>query len=137
MAKFHYNSNEFAHPLINFDDETGIFEIKGNSIMLNPHIIYEKLLEWLDDYLKNPKKLTIFNVRLNAINTRTSFYLLAIFKKLISIKKLYPNFNVVINWYSEDEDMRDAGETYYSILTNYGNEIDINFNLIGPTFDEL
>lgn len=130
MTKFFYNSNEFTHPYIEFNDETGIFEIKGNSIMLNPYVIYEKLLEWLDNYIKNPKETTILNIKLSALNTRTSFYLLEIFKKLIKIQEKQPSYKVIINWYSEDEDMYEAGETYNSILTNNRNELKINFNLI-------
>lgn len=138
MTKFFYNSNEFTHPFIDFNDETGIFEIKGNSIMLNPYVIYEKLLEWLDNYIKNPKETTILNIKLSALNTRTSFYLLEIFKKLIKIQEKQPNYKVIINWYSEDEDMYEAGETYNAILTSYKNELKINFNLINtPSSEQL
>jgi len=130
MTSFEYNINDSKYPLIIFNHQTGIFEIKGNSIMVNAYRVYEELLKWIDNYIKKPNKETILNVNLYALNTPTSFYLLEIFRKLISIKKVFPNNRVIINWFSNDEDMHETGEIYKSILTSNYDNLDVEFNII-------
>ena len=103
-------------PVVNFDAHTGIVEIKGRSIPENSIEFYRPLVEWLEEYSKEPLKLTTVNIQLEYFNTSSSKCILDVFKKLESIKKA--KNDVVINWYYEedDEDMLEAGEDYESII---------------------
>jgi hypothetical protein len=103
-------------PTVNFDAATGIVEIKGRSIPENSIEFYRPLVEWLEEYSKEPQKLTTVNIQLEYFNTSSSKCILDVFKKLESIKKA--RNEVVINWYYEedDEDMLEAGEDYESII---------------------
>ena len=103
-------------PSVNLDPETGVIEIKGRSIPENSIEFYRPIVEWLDQYAKNPNKKTIVNVQLEYFNTSSSKCILDIFKKLESLKKA--RNEVVINWYYEedDEDMLESGEDYESII---------------------
>ncbi|HSH52681.1 MAG TPA: DUF1987 domain-containing protein [Bacteroidales bacterium] len=103
-------------PAISFNDETGVIEIKGRSIPENSIEFYRPLVEWLEEYSKNPQKLTTVNIQLEYFNTSSSKCILDVFKKLESIKKA--RNDVIINWYYEedDEDMLEAGEDYESII---------------------
>jgi len=103
-------------PTVNFDGATGIIEIKGRSIPENSIEFYRPLVEWLEDYSKEPQKLTTVNIQLEYFNTSSSKCILDVFKKLEAIKKA--RNEVVINWYYEedDEDMLEAGEDYESII---------------------
>lgn len=103
-------------PTVNFDATTGKIEIKGRSIPENSIEFYRPLVEWLEEYSKEPQKLTNVNIQLEYFNTSSSKCILDVFKKLESIKKA--KNEVVINWYYEedDEDMLEAGEDYESII---------------------
>ena len=103
-------------PSVKLDPESGVIEIKGRSIPENSIEFYRPIVEWLDEYAKNPNETTTVNVQLEYFNTSSSKCILDIFKKLESLKKA--RNEVVINWYYEedDEDMLESGEDYESII---------------------
>jgi hypothetical protein len=104
-------------PSIEFEPTTGTLEIKGRSIPENAIDFFKPLIDWLDEYAKDPNDLTQANIQLEYFNTSSSKCILDIFKKLEIINKM-DGKEVVINWYYEedDEDMLEAGEDYQSIL---------------------
>ncbi len=103
-------------PAVQFDASTGIMEIRGKSIPENSIEFYKPLVDWLEEYAKNPNPRTQVNVQLEYFNTSSSKCILDVFKKLEAIHKA--KNEVVINWYYEedDEDMLEAGEDYESIV---------------------
>ncbi|MFW5819655.1 MAG: DUF1987 domain-containing protein [Bacteroidota bacterium] len=103
-------------PTIKFDADEGIMEIKGRSIPENSIDFYKPMVDWLDEYAKNPKEKTIVNIQLEYFNTSSSKCILDVFKKLEAINR--GKSNVIVNWYYEedDEDMLEAGEDYESII---------------------
>jgi hypothetical protein len=103
-------------PSIKFDAEKDILEIRGRSIPENSIEFYKPLVDWLDEYAKNPAIKTQVNIHLEYFNTSSSKCILDVFKKLEAIHKA--KHDVVINWYYEedDEDMLEAGEDYESII---------------------
>ncbi len=103
-------------PSVKFDGEKGVLEIKGRSIPENSIEFYKPLVDWLEDYSKQPYKKTEVNIQLEYFNTSSSKCILDVFKKLESINQ--GGNDVLINWYYEedDEDMLEAGEDYESII---------------------
>jgi len=103
-------------PTVRFDAEEGVIEIKGRSIPENSVEFYKPLVDWLEEYKKNPKPKTTVNIQLEYFNTSSSKCILDVFKKLEAIHKA--KNEVEINWYYEedDEDMLEAGEDYESII---------------------
>lgn len=103
-------------PTVIFDAEKGSVEIKGRSIPENSIEFYKPLIDWLEDYMKEPKELTQVDIQLEYFNTSSSKCILDVFKKLEAIYK--GGNEVVINWHYEedDEDMLEAGEDYQSII---------------------
>ncbi len=103
-------------PSIFFNEEEGKIEIKGRSIPENSIEFYKPLVDWLEDYIKDPKDKTEVNIQLEYFNTSSSKCILDIFKKLEGINDT--GKDIIINWYYEedDEDMLEAGEDYESIL---------------------
>lgn len=103
-------------PTVHFDAVAGLVEIKGRSIPENSIEFYKSLIDWLDNYLNNPAKLTTVDIQLEYFNTSSSKCILDVFKKLEAIYK--SGHEVIINWYYEedDEDMLEAGEDYQSII---------------------
>ena len=103
-------------PVVEFDPQKGVLEIKGRSIPENSIEFYKPLVDWLEDYSDSTTSKTVVNIHLEYFNTSSSKCILDVFKKLESIHK--SNNEVVINWYYEedDEDMLEAGEDYESII---------------------
>ncbi|HOK60987.1 MAG: DUF1987 domain-containing protein [Tenuifilum sp.] len=103
-------------PTVILNPSTGVIEIKGRSIPENSIEFYRPVVEWLDEYIKNPQPNTVVNVQLEYFNTSSSKCILDVFKKLEVLKKNQKD--VIINWYYEedDEDMLEAGEDYESII---------------------
>lgn len=103
-------------PTVRFNAKEGVVEIKGRSIPENSVEFYKPLVDWLEEYKKNPKPKTIVNIQLEYFNTSSSKCILDVFKKLEAIYKA--KHDVEINWYYEedDEDMLEAGEDYESII---------------------
>lgn len=103
-------------PVVNFDYEKGLIEIKGRSIPENSIEFYKQMVDWLESYAVKPQKSTVVNIQLEYFNTSSSKCILDVFKKLEAIYK--QDNDVVINWYYEedDEDMLEAGEDYQSII---------------------
>jgi len=103
-------------PTVKFDASEGIIEIKGRSIPENSIEFYKPLVDWLDEYQKDPLPLTKVNIQLEYFNTSSSKCILDVFKKLEAIHKA--RHDVEVNWYYEedDEDMLEAGEDYESII---------------------
>jgi len=113
-------------PTVQFDGEKGKVEIKGRSIPENSIEFYKPLVDWLEEYLSNPAKLTEVNIQLEYFNTSSSKCILDVFKKLEAIYK--SGNEVIINWHYEedDEDMLEAGEDYQSIIKIPFKMVEIN-----------
>ncbi len=103
-------------PTVNLNPETGTIEIKGRSIPENSIEFYKPVVDWLEEYGKNPKEKTTVNIQLEYFNTSSSKCILDVLKKLEAIAKA--GHDIIINWFYEedDEDMLEAGEDYQSII---------------------
>ena len=47
----------------------GEIVLSGNSILEDPKVFFEPLLNWIDDYLKQPEECTIINLKLEYVDT--------------------------------------------------------------------
>lgn len=110
-------------PLINFDPEQGILELKGRSSPENSIAFYQRLIDNLDQYVESDKESLVANFAFEYFNTSSSKCLFDVFKRLAKIDEV--GKELVINWYYEedDEDMMEAGEDYCDLL-------DLDFNFI-------
>ncbi len=102
-------------PAVLYDANQGLIEIKGRSNPENSNMFYKPLIDWVDDYAKNPPEMTIINIQLEHFNTSSSKCILDLFKKLEIIQ--LTNHEIMVNWYYEmdDEDILEAGENYKSM----------------------
>jgi len=86
-----------------------IFEISGRSIPDDLFNFYNPILNWLDEYFKNPLPKTIFDFKLEYFNTASSKYLLDILLKLEDMKN--EGYKVKIRWhYPDDDDLSDYAD---------------------------
>lgn len=110
-------------PTLDFNASTGVFEISGRSIPENSVEFYKPVLEWLDEYTKQPQAKTVANIQLEYFNTSSSKCILDVLKKFEGIAKT--GNDIVVNWHyeSDDEDMQETGADYQSIIK-------VPFNLV-------
>lgn len=113
MNDIHYEATH-SHPGISLDSTTGIMELYGRSIPENAIAVYRPVMEWLDNYLVQPRKKTILNFKIEFFNTSSSKFILQILKKLEEIYN--QGFEVEVNWFYNDEDILDLANDYAELV---------------------
>ena len=116
MTNRFYQDNTPKTPKLNFDGESGLFEISGRSIPENSVEFYGPVIEWLDQYISRPKEDIILVVKLEYFNTSSSKCLVDIFRRLEKMHQM--GVNIHVKWYyeQEDEDMQDSGLDFKEII---------------------
>ncbi|MFY0600841.1 MAG: DUF1987 domain-containing protein [Cyclobacteriaceae bacterium] len=109
-------------PLIAFDPETNILEIKGRSSPENSILFYEQVMNLIDQLIEEGVEELTANFSYEYFNTSSSKCLFDVFKKLMAFQDA--DRELIINWHYEedDEDMMEAGEDYADLL-----DLEINF----------
>lgn len=109
-------------PEVNFNAETGIFELSKMSLPEDAVDFYSPIVNWLSEYAKNPKPKTEFSMKLEYFNTASSKQLIQL---LLVLQEIEKNNDVIVKWYYKeiDEDLQALGEEYSQI-------IDVPFQLI-------
>lgn len=105
-------------PKVVLDPDKSNFEISGSSHPENPAKFYNPILNWIDEYVKAPNKLTEVSFNLEYFNSSTAKYILNILWGFEKITKLGTH-KVVFYWYYKEEDL-DAfasGERYAQLTT--------------------
>lgn len=103
-------------PTVILDRENNIFEMSGRSLPANSIMFFGPILEWLDDYAKNPLPRTEFVFRMTYYNTSSAKQILEI---LLRLEDIYKNgHDVRVTWFYESGniDIEDAGAEYASIM---------------------
>jgi hypothetical protein len=122
-------------PQIDFNYLTGELILAGKSIPENATKIYEPLLIWVTEYVKNPKQTTNLRLNLEYFNTATAIWLAKIVSTLSKVEN--PESILFIHLYFdiEDfdsmdvEDIKDALIPYVDIISNAS--ISIGIKLYG------
>lgn len=103
-------------PTVILDRDNNIFEMSGRSLPEDSIKFYKPILQWLDEYEKNPLPKTEFVFRMTYFNTATAKQIL---EMLIRLEDIYANGNEVrVSWLypAGDGDMEDAGMEYARIV---------------------
>jgi hypothetical protein len=123
MENFFIESSTYI-PKIDFNSETDVLSIEGESYHEYTVEFFQPVFEWLGKYLSEPGKKITLNFRMTYFNTSSS-------RRFLEILNLLEDYqddkegDVVVNWYYEegDIDMLESGEEYEE-------DVSINFNLI-------
>lgn len=88
----------------------GYFKLSGNSILSDPRKFFQPIVEWVDDYIKNPMDKTTVDLKLEYVDTasvQSVFDIMRLFKPLQDRDK-----EVVVNFYFEfdDPELLELGE---------------------------
>ena len=115
-------------PLVYFDPDRALLELRGKSSPENSIQFYKRLLIALERYAHFGSKDIVANFKFEYFNTSSSKCLFDAFKRLVKVRQ--KGMNLTINWYYEeyDEDMLEAGEDYSDLLGYEFNYIETVFN---------
>ncbi len=116
-------------PFIHLNKDEGKFEISGKSFPADVQLFYRPIIEWLEEYAKDPNEETLFTFKMDYFNTASTMIILEILYKLEDVIKA--GKKVKVEWYysSDDEDMLDTGEEFQDI-------VDLDFEIIEYEVDE-
>lgn len=102
---------------VDFNAETGVLSLEGNSYPEDSISFFEPLNTWLEKFINEEKKDIVFNVKLNYINSSSS----KCFMDMFDILESYvDNGGIVkVNWfyYTNDDEIMEAGEELLEDLT--------------------
>lgn len=133
LKLLHKTSNQEMKPLlseptkhspgIKLDPDSGYIEFYGKSRPEDALLFYEPVHKWLKHYSANPQPKTNVVFKLEYFNSASAKHIKHILEFFPIIKQNGSAIN--IDWYylEDDEDMRDLGEEYATL-------IEIPFNLI-------
>ncbi|MGQ9863514.1 MAG: DUF1987 domain-containing protein [Bacteroidia bacterium] len=121
-----------SSPLIEFNPQTGVLRIEGNSYPENAVKFYEPLIKWLEDFVANPPnpKMRNFEVvfRYEYLNTASAKMVLEILRYLEQIHENGQEVRALWYYHEDDEEMEWAGLDYKEVvrlpfeLISYGDE---------------
>ena len=89
-------------PQVDLNYHSGELILSGKSIPENAAIIYEAVLKWVNEYIKNPRTTTNLRLNLEYFNTASAIWLAKIVQALGSIKD--SEYTLMIHLYFNIED---------------------------------
>ncbi len=118
------SSDVYFIPTVDFNYETGVCLISGESYLEDTIEFYEPLLNWMKQYITEIRKPIVFDIKLTYYNTSSSRSILDI----LDLLKMYEEEggNVTVNWHYDEEEQSDIEEE----VEDYMIESDLHINLI-------
>ncbi len=108
-------------PEVLLDKDKGRFSLSGNSFSDDPVAVFQPIFDWLNKYIAAPNAESLFEIKMNYVNTSSSKQLLEFLKTIERIPG-----TVTVRWYYDmmDEDMEFEGKTLQSVVK-------VNMELVG------
>jgi hypothetical protein len=106
---------DFDIPTVNFNAESGVCELSGESYLENTTEFYNRLSEWLDEYINTVGGPIIFNFKLSYFNTSSSKRILYILLKLKDYEDKGGEVTVKWHYDKDDTDMEEDIEDFMFI----------------------
>ena len=104
----------------------GKIEMEGNSILANANKFFSPIIEWVDEYIKDPQKQTEITLKFNYVDTASVQGVFDVLKRFREI----PDYEdkVVVNWYFEfdDPELLEVGEIMEGRLKIKFNYVEFN-----------
>jgi len=124
MTRFSVQATK-SSPHIDFDPETCILEIRGESYPENCSNFYSPVFDWLERFLSNARNERVeLNMEILYFNSSSSKTFMDLFDMLDS--EAAKGRNIVVNWryHEENETAMECGEEFMEDVRN------LRFNLV-------
>jgi len=117
-------------PQIDFNPQTNLLKIKGQSYPENAFKFYEPILNWVDEYLTVAEGEILINIEFNLpyINTSSSKCIMMFFEKLEKAHSI--GKNVIVNWFYDLENEREL-----ECAEEFKEDVTVPFNIIPITLN--
>ncbi len=103
-------------PEVNLDPQQNTFEISGKSLPEDARLFYNPIIEWFEDYAKDPNEQTIVNLKLNYFNSSSARKIVELLSVLEKIKEEGKEAKIIWHYKSHDDIMRVRGEEVKMVL---------------------
>ncbi len=113
-------------PLVIVDEAAGSIEIAGVSIPENAYVFFRPVEDFIEALDPEKEKGISFTFRLEYMNTLSSKAFLDYMRTVKDLKHI--PLTVTWEYYSDDEEMRDHGETFSEIV-----DIPFNYAAVDPS----
>ncbi len=102
-------------PTVILDKDQGQFELAGRSFPEFPIEYYALIIDWMEEYSKDPNPKTEFTIDLEYFNSASAKQ---IYKLLAVLENLSKKSDVLLLWKyaKEDTDMLSSGERYAKLV---------------------
>ncbi len=110
-------------PSINFDAQTGVLNITGESYPDSAMQFYQQVIDWLNQYIANSTQPITFNFKFSYFNTSTSKCILDMLSLLETAHAKGRKVEVIWHYREDDEDMQESGE-------EFAQDINVPFSLV-------
>jgi hypothetical protein len=110
-------------PKISFNHLSGELILSGRSYPENGVKVFEPLLDWINEYIKSPQKITNLHLKLEYFNSTTVLYISKMIKCLGKIDQKDACLYIHLYFDNDDLDIREADEfkdIIYSFFENKG-----------------
>jgi hypothetical protein len=99
-------------PKIYLDKNEGVIKLSGKAMPDNAKTFFNPVLEWIENYTREPQDKTYVCFDLEYFNSSASKMILQIIKTLKNIKEQEKEME--IDWYymEDDDDILDSGKTF-------------------------
>ena len=99
-------------PTIFMNGENGNMLLQGRSNPENANVLFQPVIEWLEEYVQHPAQRTDLKINLELFNTSSSKYLLEVLRKIRYLSD--NNYESNVTWMYEEDDleMLDTAEAY-------------------------
>jgi hypothetical protein len=99
-------------PQVTLNKDKGIFEFSGRSLTDKAVEFYRPIVNWMNDYAKDPNPRTELVFKMEYMNTSSSKALFDLF----AIVQTIPGSKIVWCFQDEDEDMEETGEEFSALV---------------------
>ncbi len=103
-------------PKMKLDGKLGQIFIGGSSLPENVIDVYNPVLTWFDEYIKEPNPDTKIDFFYDYMNTASSHMIMRIFEKIKELSIVCPKLNIKWHYLKSDHDMRDFGEELQELI---------------------
>ena len=99
-------------PGVILNKNSNTFRMYGTSCPMETEEFYEPIINWMNNYLRNPLSETVFEIFFSYFDTSSSKYLLHIFYKLEDLQDA--GYDVHVKWFyaEDDDDMLEEAEEF-------------------------
>lgn len=112
-----------SSPKIDFNPQTGILLIEGESYMENAFKFYKPLFDWINEFFELGTQIIQVDFRLSYLNTSSTKCVMDIIFQLEQVVEI--GRKVKINWYYKSRNILECGEELQEDL-----EENLEFNFL-------